>query len=133
MDFADIRNAFDKTNQAYLNQPQDQLGNEFEHYTSLFKSEQEIETEIAEIKEKLWDYDLLNAENFTRQINQLEDRKQVLDIKKALQHARDLYNLIRLSGHFDLLQKIDFRKLGELFGVAHDHLCDTELKARLAR
>lgn len=122
VDFADIRNNFERTNQAYLNELQDELGNEFENYSSLFKSTDEIESEIVDIQDKLFHFDLKNSETFSRQVTQIEDRKQVLDIKKALQKARDLYNLIRLQGNVELLDKIDFRKLNELYNVAHNHL-----------
>jgi len=33
-----------------------------------------------------------------------------------------MYNLIRLQGHFDLLEKIDFRKLNQLYNEASRHL-----------
>lgn len=131
VDFADIRGDFEKTNQAYLNELQDELGNEFATYTSLFLSQDEIESEIVEIQDKLFSFDLKNAENFTTQINQVEDRGQVLEIKKALQRARDLYNIIRLTGHVELLEKIDFRKLSELYKVAHDRLAILNLKDAL--
>lgn len=128
VDFADIRHNFETANQAYLNELQDQLGNEFEHYTSLFKSSDEITSEIASIKDKLWNFDLKNAEVFSQQINEIEDRKQVLEIKKALQNARDLYNLIRLQGNVDLLEKLDFKKLNELYSEAQNRLAILNLK-----
>jgi type I restriction enzyme, R subunit len=128
VDFADIRHNFETANQAYLNELQDQLGNEFEHYTSLFKSSGEINAEIADIKDKLWNFDLKNAEIFSHQINEIEDRKQVLEIKKALQNARDLYNIIRLQGNVELLEKLDFKKLSELFIEAQNRLAILNLK-----
>ena len=85
-----------------------------QHYTELFKSQEEIEVEIREIKEKLWHYNTTNAEIFSQQISQIEDRKTILDIKKALENAKNLYNLIRLYGHFDMLEKVDFKKLNQL-------------------
>jgi type I restriction enzyme R subunit len=131
VDFADIRDSFEATNQAYLNELQDELGNEFETYTGLFLSPDEIEIEIAEIQDKLFSFDLKNAENFSTQISQIEDRKEVLEIKKALQRVRDLYNIIRTTGHVELLEKIDFRKLSELYIVAHDRLAILNLKDAL--
>ncbi len=40
-----------------------------------------------------------NAEVFSHQINQIEVRKKVLEIKKALENAKNIYNLIRVYGH----------------------------------
>jgi len=122
VDFADIRAQFDKTNKAYFEELQSELGNEMENYSNLFKSSEEIEAEFRDIKEKLFHYDLNNAEIFSQQISQIEDRKVMVDIKKALENARNLYNLARLFGHFDLLEKIDFRKFNQLLDETIAHL-----------
>lgn len=128
VDFADIRKEFDETNRAYFDELQEELGNEMQTYSNLFKSKEEIEEEIRDIKEKLFHYDLNNAEIFSQQISQIEDRKTVLEIKKALENARNLYNLIRLNGHFDLLEKVDFKKLNQLYNEAARHLALLNLK-----
>jgi len=128
VDFADIRQNFDKTNKAYFDELQSELGDEFEKYSNLFKSKEEIEEEIKDIKEKLFSYDLQNAELFSRQISEIEDRKIVLDIKKALGNARNLYSIVRLYGHFDLLERIDFKKLSLLYNEAVRHLDLLNLK-----
>ncbi len=122
VDFAGISSEFDKTNKAYFDELQIDLGDEMQHYSNLFKSKAEIETEIKDIKEKLFHYDLKNAEVFSSQISQIQDKKKVLEIKKALENARNLYNLIRLYGHFEMLEKIDFKKLNELYNETSRHL-----------
>ncbi len=122
VDFADISGEFDKTNKAYFDELQGELGDEMQHYSNLFKSKEEIEEEIKNIREKLWHYNTINAEIFSQQISQVEDRKTVLDIKKALESAKNLYNLIRLYRHFDLLEKVDFKKLNQLYNETARHL-----------
>lgn len=122
VDFADISKEFDATNEAYFKELQSELGDEMEHYSSLFKSREEIEEEIQKIKEILFDFDTKNAELFSRQINQIQDIKKMQEIKKVLGDAKSLYNLIRLFGHFDLLQKLDFAKLTLLYREASNHL-----------
>jgi type I restriction enzyme R subunit len=107
---------------------------ENEHGTRFSTSElskEEIEEEIKDIKEKLFHYDLNNAELFSQQINQIEDRKIVLGIKKALENAKNLYNIIRLYGHFELLEKIDFKKLNQLYNETSRHLDLLNLKESL--
>ncbi|MDD2823142.1 MAG: DEAD/DEAH box helicase family protein [Candidatus Daviesbacteria bacterium] len=131
VDFADIRKEFDVTNKAYFEELQQELGDEFKTYSSLFKSKEEIEEEIQEIKDQLFHFDLQNAEIFSQQITQIEDRKKVLEIKKALESAKNLYNIIRLYGHFELLEKIDFKKLNELYNEADRHLELLNLKDSL--
>ena len=114
VDFADISKEFDKTNQAYFNELQEVLGDEMESYSNLFISREEMEQTILEIKEKLADFDLKDAEIFSNQIAQINDHATVLEISKALEDARSLYNIIRLLGEYELLDKIDFRKLNAL-------------------
>ncbi|MDO8282354.1 MAG: type I restriction endonuclease [Thermodesulfovibrionia bacterium] len=128
VDFADIRNEFDATNKAYLDELQLELGDEMNTYSNLFKSREEIEEEIKDIKEALFHYDLNNAELFSQQISQIQDRKKVLEIKKALENARNLYNIIRLYGHFELLEKVDFKKLNQLLNETARHLDLLNLK-----
>lgn len=128
VDFADIRKEFDATNKAYFDELRDELGDEMQSYTNLFKSKEEIEDELKVIKETLFHYNLINAEIFSQQISQIEDRKLVLEIKTALENARNLYNLIRLYGHYDMLEKVDFKKLNELYNETSRHLALINLK-----
>lgn len=122
VDFADIRREFEATNRAYFDELQEELGDEMQTYSNLFKSKEEIDAEIENIKDKLFHYDLENAEVFSQQVSQIEDRNTVLEIKKALESAKNLYNAIRLFGHYELLERIDFKKLKVLYSEASRHL-----------
>lgn len=122
VDFADIQKEFDKTNRAYFDELQSELGDEMEHYSNIFKSPEEINAEIQEIKDVLFKFDTINAEVFSLQITQISDRKQMLEIVKVLNNARSLYNLIRLSGNYELLDKLDFNKLTQLSREANNRL-----------
>lgn len=128
VDFADIRKEFDATNRAYFDELQAELGDEMEHYSNLFKSAEEIAQEIEEIKDILFSFDIENAEEFSRQVSQIQDRATVLALKKALANARNLYNLIRLQGDYELLQKLDFQKLNQLYRETCNHLDLLNLK-----
>ncbi|MFM5927689.1 MAG: UvrB domain 3-containing protein, partial [Dolichospermum sp.] len=131
VDFADIRKEFDATNEAYFKELQAELGDELENYSRLFKSKEEIETEIAEIEDVLFRYDTTNAEIFSQQINQIQDRETILTLKKSLENAKSLYNLIRLMGNYELLEKADFQKLNLLYREASNRLDMLNLKQRL--
>ena len=122
VDFADIQKEFDKTNQDYFNELQSELGDEMEHYSNIFKSQEEINTEIAEIKEVLFHFDTMNAEIFSQQISQINDRSEILRITRVLNNAKSLYNLIRLSGNYELLEQLDFHKLTVLSRDANNRL-----------
>ncbi|SPH20338.1 Type-1 restriction enzyme R protein [Ascidiaceihabitans donghaensis] len=128
VDFADIRKEFDATNKAYFDELKAELGDEMEKYSDLFKSRDEIEQEIEDIKDQLFRFDLANAEVFSQQISEIQDRKQVQQIKQTLDNAKSLYNLIRLLGHFDVLEQLDFKKISVLYREVSNHLDLLNLK-----
>ncbi len=131
VDFADIRKEFDATNKAYFEELQEELGNEMKNYSNIFLSKEEIETEVEHIKDKLFRFNLQNAEEFSRQITAIQDKKELLEIKKALESAKNLYNMIRLMGYYKLLEKVDFKKLGLLYNETENHLNLVNLKDSL--
>ncbi|WP_339655349.1 type I restriction endonuclease [uncultured Maribacter sp.] len=122
VDFADIQKEFDKTNQDYFNELQSELGDEMQHYSNLFKKPEEIKEEIEEIKDVLFKYDTTNATVFGEQISEINERSEIRQIAKVLNNSKELYNLIRLSGNFELLEKLDFRKLSVLARLTNDRL-----------
>ncbi len=99
VDFADISKAFDRTNKMYFDELQEQLGDEMEMYSHLFKTEEEIQQEIQEIKETLFHYDTQNMELFSKQIEQLTDKNELLRLIKTLRTAKELKNIIALNGY----------------------------------
>lgn len=131
VDFADISKEFDETNRRYFEELQGELGDELEQYSKLFKSREEIRAEIEQLKDVLFHFNLDNAEAFSLQLNQINDREQVLAIKKALADAKSLYNLIRLQGEYDFLQQLDFDKLNLLFRETSNRLDLLNLKETL--
>lgn len=131
VDFADIQKEFDKTNREYFNELQSELGDEIEHYSNLFKSTEEVEADIEDIKETLLYFDTTNAEAFSRQIDEINDRQEMLNITKALNTAKSLYNLIRLTGNYDLLEKLDFKMLNMLSTLANSRLSMINMKQHL--
>lgn len=131
VDFADIEKEFEKTNQDYFKELQSELGDELEHYSNLFKSQDEIEQEIQEIKEVLFHFDTTNLEAFSEQISQIDSRAEMLKITKALNNAKSLYNLIRLSGDFAMLEQLDFRAFTALSRLANERLAMINTKEAL--
>lgn len=122
VDFADITKAFNETNDNYFRELQGELGDEMENYSNLFKSAEEIATNIQEIKETLFRFDTKNAEVFHQQVIEIKDKKQLSELIKTLQNAKELKNIIRLQGYDDLLSQLDFFKLNQLLGLAQAQL-----------
>ena len=133
VDFADIQREFDKTNRDYFQELQNELGNEIDHYSNLFISKEEIEFNIRTIKDALFSYDTVNAEIFSQQISQIADKKTMLELTKALNNAKDLYNLIRSSGNYDMLDRLDFQKITILAREANNHLALINTKEALEK
>lgn len=128
VDFADIQSEFAKTNEDYFKELNEILGDDQKEWSKLFKSKEEILADIEAIKDVLFRFDTENAEVFSQQISQIQDRAEMLEIKRALICARELYNIIRFSGQYDLLDELDFRKLNDLYREADNHLALLTLK-----
>ncbi|HAU51959.1 MULTISPECIES: type I restriction endonuclease subunit R [Sphingobacterium] len=122
VDFADISTAFNRTNQLYFEELQEQLGDEMEMYSYLFKSKQEITKEINDIQETLFHYDTQNREIFSQQISQLQDKKELLRLVKALRAAKELKNIIAINGYEGFGELIDFDVLNRLLLEAQSRL-----------
>lgn len=113
VDFADIREEFDKTNAVYFNELQQQLGSDFQTYSNIFLTQEEIEEQIKTIKNKLFEYDSENLENFTKQVNELE-KKDLIDLKKIMITYKDLYNVIKSFGYVELMDKIKIDRISKM-------------------
>ena len=128
VDFADIQSEFAKTNEDYFKELNEILGDDEAEWSNLFKTKKEILADIEMIKDVLFRFDTENAEVFSQQISQIQDRAEMLEIKRALGCARELYNIIRFSGQYDLLDELDFRKLNDLYKEAYNHLALLNVK-----
>jgi type I restriction enzyme R subunit len=131
VDFADIQREFDKANRDYWDELSAELGDEVVHFSHLFKTTAEIGAEIEAIRETLFNYSLDDGELFSQQVGQIQDSGKLLAIVKALTQARELYNLIRLGGHAELANLLDFLKLRTLHIEAQNALAALSLKQQL--
>ena len=123
IDFADISEEFDKTNRAYL----EELNQEYDTtltgengediFGSLFVSADEISQELRKIEHILIDYPTDNLEYFSQAINDIKDRKQLIDLRKALESAKRYYNVARLLGYEHLFQQIDIAQITTLLNI----------------
>lgn len=128
VDFADISKEFDLTNKAYF----EELNREYDTWStgedtqnvfwSLFMSQEEIELWLNQVQTTLSDYSIDNLEIFSKQITAITNRSAILNLKKALEEARDLYNISRLVGHTDVLEKLDIKLLSRLLIEVNNRL-----------
>lgn len=123
VDFANIKEEFDKTNKAYFDELQIELGDEIQNYSNIFKSKEDIEKDLSEVKNQLFLYDTGNVVGFINQISEIDDKKQLLDLRKALEDYKAMYNLIRLYG---------YEELYEHFNVENALKCLNEVNNRIS-
>ena len=131
VDFADIRAEFDKTNKAYFEELQFELGDEFERYRNIFKSQEEIEHDLRAIQDKLFMYSTDNAELFSQQISALDDKQELLELRHALDTYRELFNIIKLFGYEALDQKFSVENLHALYTEVNNRIALVNLKQKM--
>ena len=115
VDFADIRAEFDKTNKAYFDELQAELGDAFRQYDNIFKTPEEIVADLESIKEKLFLYDTNNAEIFSQQISAIDDKKELLELRHVLETYRELFNVSKLFGYDEISDHFDLEKISALY------------------
>jgi len=135
VDFADIKDAFDATNEAYLKELKKEVGEEnIDTYSGLFESNEQIIEQMKDIKEVLFGYNCTNAEEFSNQMNEIDDRETLLILKKSLEQAKSLANVVRTFGDEELKKqfaKLAITKVNDLFSEVSHRLDTVNLKSSL--
>lgn len=120
IDFADIKQNFDETNAAYLQElnryNSDQNGNDEsteeklpDMYRQVMEDKDELIRQVRETRQALFEYSTDNAEVFSQEISSLEDKNVLIQLRKAMELAKDAFNLVRTFGDDQL--KEEFKKL----------------------
>lgn len=133
VDFADIRNEFDKTNKAYFEELQSELGDEFEKYRNIFKSQEEIEQDLKSIQDKLFLYATDNAELFSQQITALDDKSELLSLRQALDAYKELLNIMKLFGYDELAKKFSMERLHAMLTEVNNRISIINLKQNMQK
>ena len=133
VDFADIRNEFDKTNKAYFEELQSELGDEFEKYRNIFKSQEEIEQDLKSIQDKLFLYATNNAELFSQQITALDDKSELLSLRQALDTYKELLNIMKLFGYDELAKKFSMERLHAMLTEVNNRISIINLKQNMQK
>ena len=121
IDFADIKKNFDETNEAYLkelNRFKDPAetgdGNTMDTLSQVLESPEELVAKMKEVRQVLFNYTIDNAEDFSSEISTIEDKEELLKLKKVLISARDLCNIVRTFGDEELKQKFEKLEITKL-------------------
>lgn len=131
VDFADIRAEFDKTNKAYFEELQAELGDDFKQYDSIFMTQEEITAALQEIQETLFLYDTSNISVFTNQISAIENKEELLALRKALESYKELQNIARLFGYDELVDAFTLDNATSLATEVNNKISIINLKNQL--
>lgn len=123
VDFADISHEFDITNQAYLEELTREYdtgvtGEDAENvFGSLFVSSNEINNKLDEAFNILIDYPTDNLEIFSQTISDINDRKTLNTLRLSLTSIKDNFQLARLLGYSEILQRIDLTLISKMLNM----------------
>lgn len=124
IDFADIKRNFKETNEAYLRELNrfndiDETGQDAatDTFTQVIEDKDEILNQMKKVRQTLFDYSYDNAEEFSSEISTKEDKAVLLDLKQALESAKNMANLVRTFGDEEMKEKfskLEITKLPQL-------------------
>ncbi len=121
IDFANIKQNFTQTNEAYLrelnrfNDPDEVGANNFvDTFHQVIEDKEELMIQMRDIQQILFNFTVDNLEEFSAEISIIEDKKELYKLKKVLISARDCYNVIRTFGDKQLKDSIITLKIENL-------------------
>lgn len=140
IDFANIKDNFEQTNQAYLqellrfNDP-NEVGQDHitDTFTQILEDPDEIIKNMTEIQDKLFEFTTDNVEEFATEISTIEDKQQLIELRHVVTTARDMANLVRTFGSDELKEKfaeVDLPKLPLILSEINRRIDMINLKER---
>ena len=132
IDFADIKKNFDETNEAYLrelnrfNDPEE-VGedNATDTFAQVIEDKDALVAQMREVRQTLFNYTTDNVEEFSSEISTIEDKQELLKLKKVLISARDCCNIVRTFGDDDLKEqfaKLEITRLPDMLREVQRHI-----------
>ena len=138
VDFADIKQNFEDTNNAYLQELQkfndpDETGEGYaiDIFNQVIEDKDEILNDMKNIRQVLFSYTINNLEDFSEEISTLEDKHKLIELKKVLIQARDYANIVRTFGDDDLkneFNKVEIIGLPSMISEVQRHIDNINLK-----
>ncbi len=131
VDFADIQGNFDSINDAYAQElnkfsTPEQGGQSMAN--TVLVSAKEVQEIMGGVQEVLFDYTPTNAETFSQEMEEIEDRDKLLQIRHKLEDAKAVWNQVRTFGPEELkvltkqLQPGDVQNLLKVVNARIDNL-----------
>lgn len=132
VDFANIKQNFEDTNNEYLRELNRCDDTESEDGTEqpqlgpcILEDVNTIKAQLREIKTVMFSYACDNAELFSEQLDDIEDRQQLYEVRRILENAKALSNQIRSIGDEELRaynEKMSIGALPNLLSVVNHRI-----------
>lgn len=142
IDFANIKANFEETNRAYLeelnrfNDPNEVgVENVTDTFNQVIEDPAALILQMQEVQQVLFNYTTDNAEVFSSEISTIEDKEELLKLKKILIAARDCCNLVRTFGDEKLkaaFAQMELTKLPMLISEIQHHIDNINQKELFA-
>lgn len=142
IDFADIKSNFEQTNEAYMrelnrfNDPDETgVGNETDTFQQVIEDPEALVQQMREVRQVLFNYTTDNLEEFSSEISTIEDKSELLKLRKILIEARDCCNVVRTFGDDELkdtFAHLEISKLPEMISEIQHHIDNINQKEAFA-
>ena len=112
VDFVNIKENFDATNDRYLRELNrtadiEETGEKETVGEALIVDKEQIIEQIKEIRSILFNYTCDNLEEFRKEIDEIENKESLYTLRSTLENAKAIINQIRAFGDEELKEKID--------------------------
>lgn len=119
VDFVNIKENFDATNDRYLrelNRTSDESGNQHTENIAndILVSKEYIEAKIKEVKNVLFNFTTDNMEEFRKEIDEIESKDSLYELRNILSDAKAIINQVRSFGDEETKKKLSSLPLGSI-------------------
>lgn len=119
VDFVNIKENFDATNDRYLrelNRTSDESGNKHtEHLADdVMVTKEEVEAKVKEVKSVLFNFTTDNLEEFRKQIDDIENKDSLYALRNTLSEAKAIINQVRSFGDDETKQRLQSLPVGAI-------------------
>lgn len=138
VDFANIKENFEETNNAYLRELQkfndpDSTGKEYtvDIFNQVLEDKEKIIEKMEIARQELFNYTTNNLEEFSKEISEIEDKSKLIELRKILTDAKNYSNIVKTFGDEelkDIFNKLTIVGLPAMLREVQHHIDNINLK-----
>lgn len=119
VDFVNIKENFDATNDRYLrelNRTTDDSGNTRTRNigNEILVSKDEVESKIKQVKNVLFNFTTDNMEEFRKEIDEIDNKDSLYELRNTLSEAKAIVNQVRSFGDEETKKKLESLPMGTI-------------------